>query len=120
VALEIGMHALRSGLSVRDYADRAGRSKSAVQFERQAAQVAMAVSTSVDSDKARHLAEPHAAPALLWPALVSALVAHDSGSAAGASLPSRVSGTGRYGERILRAGGRQGLAAHEFGLIGVR
>lgn len=80
-ALERGLHALRSGFSVRDYADRIGRSKSSVQFERQAAEVADAVSTRVDSAHARHLAEIHAAPSWLWPALVEKLV--DAGRSEG-------------------------------------
>jgi len=74
--LEVGLHALKSGLSVRDYAERTGISKSAVSQRQTAAEV----STYVDKPKGiadywRHLCEIHAAPKWLWPALVAKLQA---------------------------------------------
>jgi hypothetical protein len=79
-ALERGMHALRSGLSVRDYAERAQRSKSAVDRERAAAEVWKTYDPGhgFSSDKiphAKNLAEIHATASWLWPALVARLVA---------------------------------------------
>ena len=76
-ALERGMHALQSGLSVRDYAKKAGdRSATAVAYERQAAEVFTRVNSPSDLDQyPRHLAEIHAAPASAWPALVRHLLA---------------------------------------------
>lgn len=83
-ALERGMHALgatekgKHGQSVKAYAEAVGRASQTVALEVQAARVAKEVSTRVETstivDKHRHLAEIHAAPSWLWPALVQHLV----------------------------------------------
>lgn len=83
-ALERGMHALgatekgKHGQSVKAYAGAVGRAPQTVALEVQAARVAAEVSTRVETseivEKHRHLAEIHAAPRWLWPALVERLV----------------------------------------------
>jgi ParB/Sulfiredoxin domain len=77
--LEIGLHALRSGLPLLQYAKRAGISgdneRRYLAMKLNAAQVATAVGTHVPTDRWRHLAEIHAAPEWLWQALVSAMLA---------------------------------------------
>jgi hypothetical protein len=61
--LEVGLHALRSGLSVRDYAKRSGISATSIAYQRQAAEVFTYVNSPVGvHDKHRHLAGIHAAP----------------------------------------------------------
>lgn len=74
-ALERGVHALNSGLGVREYASRAGLSPGYVTTMRQGAEVFARANTDADlSDKTRHLAEIHAAPSWLWSALVARLI----------------------------------------------
>ena len=75
--LERGMHALRSGMDVKAYAGSVGRAHSNVVREVYAARVASSVSDIGNdlSDRTSHLAELHAAPSWLWPALVAELVA---------------------------------------------
>lgn len=70
--LERGMHALHSGMEVKAYAAMVGRAGSTVAQEYRAAKVATAVMHVHNdlSDLTRHLAEIHAAPEWLWPALV--------------------------------------------------
>jgi hypothetical protein len=59
---------------VREYGDRSGQSKSQVSRFRSAAEVACPHLGTPDlADCWRHLAEIHAAPAWLWPALVEAI-----------------------------------------------
>ena len=73
--LEVGLHALKSGLSVREYGARSGQSKSQVDRFRSAAEVACPHLGTPDlADRWRHLAEIHAAPAWLWSALVEAML----------------------------------------------
>lgn len=75
--LERGMHALKSGMTVRAYADLVGRGASTVDFERRAAKVASACPLGWTRPDAKHLSEIHAAPSFLWPALVEAAAAED-------------------------------------------
>jgi hypothetical protein len=77
--LEVGLHALHSGLSMGDYAERVGISKSDVDRRRAAATVLDACPHmgTIDPDNWRHLAEIHTAPEWLWSALVSRMVADD-------------------------------------------
>ena len=75
--LEEGLHALGSGLSQRAYAEQVGKSANAVQRRSQAAAVARAC-TDISAelrDRWNQLAELHAAPSWLWPALATELVA---------------------------------------------
>jgi ParB-like chromosome segregation protein Spo0J len=75
--LEVGLHALRSGLSIRGYAEVQGAKPGTIQDRVEAAKVADACRhmPTVDlADSWRHLAEIHAAPLWLWPALVPELV----------------------------------------------
>jgi hypothetical protein len=71
--LEVGLHALRSGLSVREYAEKTGLKSSSVSDRRRAAEVASEC-THMRTDRLpdywRHLAEIHAAPQWAWGALV--------------------------------------------------
>ena len=90
-ALEHGLHALRvtekskHGRSVNAYAEAIGRNQAIVQREVYAAEVYREVMsrdiTSVPTDQPRHLAEIHAAPQWLWPALVHAMVGAPASSA---------------------------------------
>jgi ParB-like chromosome segregation protein Spo0J len=75
--LERGIHALQSGVGVREYARSIERAPSLVVRERQAAEVFTWVNgdAALLTDKAKQLAEIHAAPPWLWPALVTRLVA---------------------------------------------
>ncbi len=76
--LEEGMHALGSGLSVRSYADKAGKLPANIQKRMQAAKVAKAcidIDTTNVRDAWSALSEIHPTPEWLWPALVSRLVA---------------------------------------------
>jgi ParB-like chromosome segregation protein Spo0J len=76
-ALERGMHALRSGAGVREYARSIERAPSLVVRERQAAEVFTRVNSDATllADKAKQLAELHAAAPWLWPTLVARLIA---------------------------------------------
>jgi hypothetical protein len=69
------MHALKSGMSVRAYAERVGRPHKSVDNEARAARVAAACA---DIGTLSHFAfsEIHAAPSFLWPALVEAAAIH--------------------------------------------
>lgn len=76
--LEEGLHALGSGLSQRDYAEKVGKGASTVQYRWQAAKVGSScthMSAADLRDRWRCLAEIHAAPSWLWPALAAELVA---------------------------------------------
>src|SRR4051812_29976284 len=76
--LEIGLHALKSGLSVRDYAKQTGMKPTPLAMRMQAAKVADACSdigTARFPELWSHLAEIHPAPKWLWPALVIKLQA---------------------------------------------
>lgn len=75
--LERGMHALKSGMSVRAYAEKVGRAHTSVQREMQAAKVAAACTNVGTSLDAVALSIIHAAPSFLWPALVEAAAAED-------------------------------------------
>lgn len=97
--LEIGLHQLGSGMTVRDYADRVGMNKDTLWNRVCAAKVCLHVQTewsaafdgtpeaqmeALDSLHGefgnvhfRHLAEIHAAPQWTWVALVEALKAED-------------------------------------------
>ena len=75
--LEEGKHAAESGLSLREYAERSGRGKSDTDRKKSAAVVFAAcphVGTSAAKEGWRNLAEIHAAPEWLWPALVARMV----------------------------------------------
>jgi ParB-like chromosome segregation protein Spo0J len=75
--LEVGLHALRSGLSVREYAKRSGMSATSLAYQREAAEVFTYVNSPVDvQEKHHHLAEIHAGPRWLWQALVGVLLEH--------------------------------------------
>jgi hypothetical protein len=74
------MHALgavekgsKLGKSLKAYSEAIGRPNSSVDIELRAARVAVAVSARVETarlvESHRHLAEIHAAPTWLWPAL---------------------------------------------------
>jgi ParB-like chromosome segregation protein Spo0J len=75
--LERGLHALRSGLDVKAYAETVGRARTTVHQEVYAARVAQSVPHVRNElhDRTRHLAELHAAASWLWPALVARLIA---------------------------------------------
>jgi hypothetical protein len=68
--LERGMHALKSGMSVRDYAAKVGRAKGTVDHEMRAAKVASGC-PDIGTLGSYQLSEIHAAPSWLWPALVA-------------------------------------------------
>jgi hypothetical protein len=74
--LERGMHALHSELDGKSYAASVGRPQQSVAREISAARVAEAVPhMGYDlSERVRHIAEIHAAPGWLWPALVAAML----------------------------------------------
>lgn len=99
--LEVGMHALGSGLSQREYAERAGLAKTTLQDRWQAAGVATMCTHMRAADLAdrwRHLAELHVAPSWLWPALVTKMVERSwtveaARKAAGALIPVTLSVT---------------------------
>ncbi len=78
-ALEWGFHALGSGLDCKAYAGAVGRARTTVQREVYAAEVASSVPISGHAlaSQVTQLAEIHAAPKGLWPALVAELVAKD-------------------------------------------
>jgi hypothetical protein len=68
--LEIGVHALHSGLSIRDYAGAITKSKGDVDRWRHAATIYEAcphMGTDI-GDRWRHLSEVHSAPKWLWSA----------------------------------------------------
>ena len=75
-ALERGMHALRSGMEVKAYAESVGRKRTTVHDEVYAAEVAEAVPHMRNeiSDYYRHLTAIHAAPYWLWPHLAPAML----------------------------------------------
>jgi hypothetical protein len=76
--LEEGLHALGSGLTQRDYAEQTGKSPADVQRKQQAAKVLKSCIHMDAGDlrsRWRCLAEIHAAPSWLWPALAVELVA---------------------------------------------
>jgi hypothetical protein len=78
--LEVGLHALQSGLSVPEYARRAGLTKDGerryLQQKTDAAHVVRCTGACAPdvTDRWRHLAEIHAAPPWLWSALVEAML----------------------------------------------
>jgi protein gp37/ParB-like chromosome segregation protein Spo0J len=76
--LERGMHALHSGMDVKAYAASVGRKRTTVQDEVKAARVASSVTHMRHelTPYVRHLAEIHAAPSWLRPAMVTELVAN--------------------------------------------
>jgi hypothetical protein len=74
--LEIGVHALGSGLTQRAYAEKVGLSQTTLVHRWQAATV-MKVWSHMGADIAdrwRHLSEVHSAPQSLWSALVAEIV----------------------------------------------
>lgn len=76
--LEEGLHALGSGLDVKAYAAAIGKARTTLQDRVKAARVFQAVTDirhDAIKDRWPHLAELHAAPAWLWPALAAELVA---------------------------------------------
>ena len=78
--LEVGLHALGSKKSVREYARETGAKPANIQDRMEAAKVAEQCRHMPTADLSkywRHLAELHAAPQWLLPALVSALVANE-------------------------------------------
>ena len=70
--LEVGMHALKSGKTIRDYSRAAGFAENTIGARVKAARVA-SVTDIGDETKWSQLVEIHAAPSWLWPALVSAV-----------------------------------------------
>ena len=72
--LEVGLHALHSGLSGRAYAERVGAAHRTIADRMQAAEVAECAHVRTDVDF-RSLTAIHPAPEWLWPALVAAMVA---------------------------------------------
>jgi hypothetical protein len=74
--LERGMHALKSGMTQRAYAEKVGRPAGTVTKEMMAAKVASACS-HMGADDYRTLTEIHAAPSWLWMALVTAASTDD-------------------------------------------
>ena len=70
--LEVGLHALRSGLTQEAYGKAIGLSQDSISIRVKAGRVA-STTRVVIPDRWRHLAEIHAAPAWLWPALVEAM-----------------------------------------------
>lgn len=73
--LEVGMHALNSGMTIRDYAKAAGIAENTIGARVKAARVfSVTHMGDATSDDFRHLAEIHAAPRWLWSALVAALI----------------------------------------------
>jgi hypothetical protein len=61
--LEVGLHALRSELDIKAYAERAGIPRTTLQHAVNAARVVTHVGhTSEQTNRWRHLAEIHAAP----------------------------------------------------------
>ncbi len=75
--LEVGLHQLGSGLTIRDYAARLGMPERTLSDRVQAARVAETVAHMRDDIGGhwRALSVVHSAPRWLWPALVSRLVA---------------------------------------------
>jgi ParB-like chromosome segregation protein Spo0J len=75
--LEEGLHALKSGMSGSEYARRIGKPQPTVAFRIQAARVAAAISYEIAALRPfwRGLAEIHAAPEWLWPALAGEMAA---------------------------------------------
>lgn len=76
--LEEGLHALGSGLDVKAYAAAIGKARTTLQDRVKAARVFQAVTDirhDAIKDRWPRLAELHAAPAWLWPALAAELVA---------------------------------------------
>lgn len=69
--LEVGLHALGSGLSVREYAARTGLHENTLHCRVQAARALPQLGGPVDPAYWRCLAEFHAAPKWLWPALAA-------------------------------------------------
>lgn len=69
--IERGMHALKSGMSVRAYAEKVGRAHKTVDDEVRAARVMSACAHVRTNVPHRVLCEIHAAPTWLWPALVT-------------------------------------------------
>ena len=72
--LAVGLRALHSGLSAREYVRRVGIPENAFGTRVKAARMADAVTDIGDTDHWPQLAEIHAAPQWLWQALVTALV----------------------------------------------
>lgn len=73
--LEVGMHALKSGISQKDYAARIGKSQQSVGERVCAARVAETLTgypVIELTDRWQHLSAIHASPRWLWSALVSA------------------------------------------------
>ena len=73
--LEVGLHALHSGLSGREYARQVGIAQQTLVHRINAARVAERVTPHGVDDRWRHLAEIHPSPRWLWRALVAAMVA---------------------------------------------
>jgi hypothetical protein len=71
--LEIGLHAIGSGLTQRAYADKINMVHGALVDRWNAAKVGQSC-RHMPTERWRHLAEIHAAPRWLWPALVAAMV----------------------------------------------
>jgi hypothetical protein len=65
--LERGMHALKSGMTQRAYAEKVSRTASAVQFEMQAAKVSACIIDNARFPSATLLSAIHAAPEWLCP-----------------------------------------------------
>jgi hypothetical protein len=75
-ALERGLHALNSGMGVREYARAVAQSPAATTYQRQAAEVFKRLNSPDDRVRKAtdRLVEIHAAPAWLWPALIAAML----------------------------------------------
>jgi hypothetical protein len=75
--LEVGLHALRSGLEPKAYSEAVGKPRTSIQTKVSAARVASETHVSLTDDvmdRWRHLAEIHAAPPWIWHALVDAML----------------------------------------------
>jgi hypothetical protein len=82
--LEEELHVLGSGMTQRDYAEMVGKKPTPVAMRMQAAKVAQACSdigATALKERWSQLAEIHAAPSWLWPALAAELVAAREGNA---------------------------------------
>lgn len=71
------MHALKSGMDVKAYAEKVGRARNTVGTEVRAARVAVTVPDIGHGTSHHILNEIHAAPFFLWPALVAAAAAEE-------------------------------------------
>jgi hypothetical protein len=110
-ALERGLHALRSGMDVRAYADSVGRKRATVQNEISAARVVEAcpdIGTEA-TEHFSHLVEIHAAPSWLWPALVEGML--DNGCLTPGSYARPADAAIEASGEAAGAAGGSGLAA---------